>query len=48
MSENERYELSNPRGGGGAFLGIRGGGALCSSPNPDASTYFRSMPIGQM
>ena len=33
---------------GGAFLGIRSGGVLCGSPNPDARTYFRSIPVGQM
>ena len=41
------YELSNP-GGGGAFPRIRGGGVLRGSPNPDARTYFRSLPVGQM
>ena len=34
------YELSNP-GGGGTFLGIRSGGVLCGSPNPDAKNLFQ-------
>ena len=32
----------------GAFPGIRSGGVSCGSPNPDARTYFRSIPVGQM
>ena len=29
------------RGGGGTFLGIRSGGVLYGSPNPDAKNLFQ-------
>ena len=32
----------------GIFLGIRGGGVLSDSPNPDPRPYFRSIPMRQM